>query len=89
MTQGHILLYALLAVVAGIALIRVFRHPGLIFWKLAKSAAIGCLFVFAVNWVGQYFHYHLPFNAFTALTAGFLGIPGVGMLIALHLWLFQ
>ncbi|QSO47906.1 pro-sigmaK processing inhibitor BofA family protein [Alicyclobacillus mengziensis] len=89
MTQSHLLLYVGLAAIAGVTLVQVFRHPGLVFWKLAKSAAIGCLFVFAVNWIGQYFHYHLPFNAFTALTAGFLGLPGVGMLVALNVWLYH
>lgn len=89
MTQGHMLLYLALAVVAGIALVQIFRHPGLVFWKLAKSAAIGCLFVLGVNFIGHYFQYHLPLNAFTALTAGFLGLPGVGMLVALNLWLYH
>lgn len=89
MTQGHILLYAGAAIVAIIVVAQVLRHPGQVFWKLAKSAALGCLFVLGVNFVGQYFHYHLPFNAITALTAGFLGLPGVGMLIALQLWLFH
>lgn len=89
MTQGHLLLYILIGIVALIVLAQVFRHPGQVFWKLAKTAALGCLFVLAVNWVGGYFHYHLPFNAITALTAGFLGIPGVGMLIGLQLWLYH
>lgn len=69
-------------------LAQLLQHPRQIVWKLSKSAVLGCLFVFAVNWIGQYFHYHLPFNAVTALTAGFLGLPGVAALITLQLWLF-
>ncbi|MCL6594563.1 MAG: pro-sigmaK processing inhibitor BofA family protein, partial [Alicyclobacillus sp.] len=49
---------------------------------------LGCLFIYAVNWVGQQFHFHLPLNPVTALTAGFLGIPGLVALVALHLWLY-
>lgn len=69
-------------------LAQILQHPRQIFLKLVKSAVLGCLFILAVNWVGQYFHYHLPFNAVTALTAGFLGLPGVAALVTLHLWLF-
>ncbi|MCL6454522.1 MAG: pro-sigmaK processing inhibitor BofA family protein [Alicyclobacillus sp.] len=89
MTQTHLLLYGALGIAAILVVAKVLQHPGQVFWKLAKSVALGCLFVLAVNWVGQYFHYHLPFNAFTALTSGFLGLPGVGMLILLQLWLYH
>ncbi|MCF8566273.1 pro-sigmaK processing inhibitor BofA family protein [Alicyclobacillus tolerans] len=70
-------------------LTQVIEHPKKIAWTLVKSAVMGCLFVFAVNWVGQYFHYHMPFNPFTALTAGLLGLPGVAALIATQLLLFH
>jgi inhibitor of the pro-sigma K processing machinery len=45
--------------------------------------------VLAVNWIGGYFHYHLPLNPVTALVAGFLGLPGVAALITMQLWLFS
>ena len=69
-------------------LAQILQHPRQIFFKLFKSAILGCLFVLAVNWIGQYFHYHMPFNPVTALTAGFLGLPGVAALITLQLWIF-
>lgn len=89
MLQGHVLLYAALAIAAVFVIAQVLQHPGQVLWKLLKSVALGCLFILGVNWVGQFLHYHLPFNALTALTAGFLGLPGVGMLIALQLWLYH
>lgn len=65
-----------------------FRRPGQVAWLILRNIALGCLFVFAVNWIGGYAHFHLPFNPITALTAGFLGIPGVAALIAFKLWIF-
>ncbi|MCL6516604.1 pro-sigmaK processing inhibitor BofA family protein [Alicyclobacillus sp.] len=88
MPSPHGLVWIGLALVGVFVVAQVVRYPGQVFWWLVKSAALGCLFVFAVNWVGQYLHYHLPFNPITALTAGFLGIPGLAALILLHLWLY-
>lgn len=82
------LLWAAVAVAALFAITQIVQYPGRIAWRLVKSAVLGLVFVLAVNWVGAYFHYHLALNAMTALTAGFLGIPGVAALIALHLWVF-
>lgn len=65
-----------------------FRSPTQLMWRAVKGIALGCLFVFAVNWVGGYFNFHLPFNPATALTAGFLGLPGVIALVTLKLWMF-
>ena len=80
--------WVVIAAAALFATTQIVQYPGRIAWRLAKSAVLGLVFVLAVNWVGQYFHYHLPLNAMTALTAGFLGIPGVAALVAMHLWVF-
>lgn len=82
------LLWAAVAAAALFAITQIVQYPGRIAWRLVKSAVLGLVFVLAVNWVGQYFHYHLPLNAMTTLAAGFLGIPGVAALVALHLWVF-
>lgn len=77
------------AIIVGALLIgQFFRRPGRATWLILRNVALGCLFVFAVNWVGAYLHFHLPFNPITAITAGLLGIPGVAALIALKLWVF-
>ncbi|RIV24366.1 pro-sigmaK processing inhibitor BofA [Alicyclobacillaceae bacterium I2511] len=81
-----------LAVWTGVALVGMFvlsqvaRYPTQVLWRFAKTVALGCLFLLAINWVGGYFNYHLPLNPYTALVAGFLGLPGVGALVTLHLW---
>jgi inhibitor of the pro-sigma K processing machinery len=88
MSHSQLILWIGAALVALALVAQVVKYPRQVFWKVLKSAAFGCLFIFAVDWVGQYFHYHLPFNPLTALTAGFLGIPGVVALVTLQLWLY-
>lgn len=77
-----------LGLVAIFVLVQIFQHPKQVFWLIVRTAVMGCLFILAVDWVGQYFHYHLPFNPLTAAAAGLLGVPGVAALIALQLWLY-
>jgi len=87
--HGHWWIWAGAAMVLLYVIAQVVKYPKQILWKLGKSAVIGCLFVIAVNWVGSYFHYHMPLNAVTTLVSGFLGLPGVAALVALQLWVFQ
>ncbi|GMA50570.1 sigmaK-factor processing regulatory BofA [Alicyclobacillus contaminans] len=87
MSEQHLLIGIGLFLIGVYAVAQVVRYPRQMAWKLVKSAVLGCLFVLAVNWIGGYFHFHLPFNPVTALTAGFLGIPGVAALIVMKLWL--
>lgn len=76
------------AVVAAFLIGQFFRKPGRVTWVLLRNSALGCVFIFVVNWIGTYVHFHLPFNPLTALTAGFLGLPGVAALVAIKLWIF-
>ncbi|MCL6549228.1 MAG: pro-sigmaK processing inhibitor BofA family protein [Alicyclobacillus sp.] len=85
--QAWLWVIALLLVLAVAS--QVLRHPGQIFWKLVKSAGMGCLMVLAVNWIGGYVHYHLPLNPLTVSAAGLLGIPGVAAMVAVHAWMFS
>ncbi|MET3683787.1 inhibitor of the pro-sigma K processing machinery [Alkalibacillus flavidus] len=45
---------------------------------------IGALFIFIANVFGSMFGLHIPINLFTSVVAGFLGIMGVGSLVAIH-----
>ncbi|WNF37103.1 pro-sigmaK processing inhibitor BofA family protein [Bacillaceae bacterium IKA-2] len=44
---------------------------------------IGALFLFFLNAFGSAFDYHIPINFVTTTVSGFLGIPGVLLLIAI------
>lgn len=49
--------------------------------KLIYNGIIGGILLFAVNTVGKLVGFSIVINPITALVAGFLGIPGVIMLI--------
>lgn len=47
---------------------------------------IGALFLFFLNAFGSFFDYHIPINLATASVSGFLGIPGLLVLIAVDIF---
>ncbi|WP_407272228.1 pro-sigmaK processing inhibitor BofA family protein [Radiobacillus sp. PE A8.2] len=49
---------------------------------------IGVLFLFFFNVFGASLGLHLPINIFTAVITGFLGIPGLASLAAMHIFIF-
>jgi inhibitor of the pro-sigma K processing machinery len=77
-----------LAGLVGAAAVSVFlKAPGAMLWRFVRGVVLGCFLVLAVNWVGGWFHYHIPLNPVTALVAGFLGVPGVAAMAVIQLWL--
>lgn len=63
---------------------RVLVLPVRIVLRLVYNALVGALLLAFVNFVGYIIGIYLPVNPVTALVAGFLGIPGVVLLIALQ-----
>ncbi|NPV54213.1 MAG: pro-sigmaK processing inhibitor BofA [Firmicutes bacterium] len=55
--------------------------------KLIYNGIIGGILLWIINIVGRHFNIMIPVNPVTALVAGFLGIPGVVLLIALRYFL--
>ncbi|QHE50604.1 pro-sigmaK processing inhibitor BofA family protein [Pontibacillus sp. HMF3514] len=52
----------------------------------AVKVVIGVLFIFFFNVFGASMGLHIPINVFTALISGFLGLPGLASLVAIHLF---
>ena len=75
----------LLAYVFGIILIylvgRMFLMPIKLIFRLVYNALIGGAMLWLLNFVGTYIGFNIPINPITALVAGFLGLPGVILLI--------
>lgn len=71
---GLILLY----IIGSILLI-----PLKVIVKLVYNGVIGGILLWLLNLVGQYFGLHIAINPITALVAGFLGIPGIVVLVIL------
>ncbi|MFZ5351186.1 MAG: pro-sigmaK processing inhibitor BofA family protein [Bacillota bacterium] len=55
--------------------------------KLIINGIIGAAALFAINFVGAYFNFSIGINPITALIAGFLGIPGILLLLFIKLFL--
>lgn len=72
---GVILLYLLA---------KVFFVPLKITAKLVFNGVIGGIVLWLINFVGSFFSFAVPINPITALVAGFLGIPGVILIIVLN-----
>ncbi|CAG9615032.1 hypothetical protein BACCIP111899_04268 [Bacillus rhizoplanae] len=78
---GGILTLIFLLLIVG-APMKSFRFIG----RPLVKIVIGALLLFAVNVVGARFNFHLPINVGTTFISGFLGLPGVGALIVIKLY---
>lgn len=54
------------------------------FGQVAVKLMVGALFLFFLNAFGTLFDYYIPINFITAAISGFLGIPGLLLLIAVE-----
>jgi inhibitor of the pro-sigma K processing machinery len=65
-------------------LLKVMVLPIRWFWKLFVNSACGFLCLWLLNSVSGYTGLLFPINAVTAAVAGFLGLPGIGLLAILQ-----
>ena len=75
-----LLIPALLAVL----LIRMLLLPMKLIFKLAVHSGCGCACLWLLNTVSGFTGIMLPVNAVTVLIAGFLGLPGIGLIALLE-----
>ncbi|MGM8215736.1 pro-sigmaK processing inhibitor BofA family protein [Bacillaceae bacterium W0354] len=76
-----------LAFIAVVVLLLFFGPPMQILRWTSKGViklVVGALFIFFANVFGSMFGLHIPINLITSAIAGFLGIFGLGSLIAIH-----
>ncbi|MDO4481568.1 MAG: pro-sigmaK processing inhibitor BofA family protein [Bacillota bacterium] len=52
--------------------------------KLAVNSMLGGCALVVINFLGNFLGFHLPLNFFSAIIAGFLGVPGVALLFLLE-----
>ena len=78
-------LNVIFAYLFGIVLIlfigKIFLMPLKLVFKLIYNGIIGGIMLYIINLIGSHFGFALALNPITALVAGFLGIPGVVLLI--------
>jgi inhibitor of the pro-sigma K processing machinery len=80
-------LWAILAYAFGLLMLyaigRMLLGPIRLVLKLVYNAVVGGLVLVLLNFIGSYVGLHIALNPINALIVGFLGIPGVLLLIAL------
>ena len=68
-------------------LLRLMVLPIRWFWKLSINSACGFLCLWLLNSVATFTGLYFPVNAVTVVIAGFLGLPGIGVLALVQLFL--
>lgn len=81
-TLSGILLIAAL-VVGAILILKILTKPIRWIFKLLLNAAFGFVLLFLVNFFGDPAGIYIGVNFVNALVAGFLGVPGVILLVLL------
>lgn len=66
---------------------RMLTMPIRLVFKLIYNGIVGGIMLWIVNYIGAYFSFNIGINPITALIAGFLGIPGVVLLILFKLFI--
>lgn len=77
------LIYGLAGILVLFLLIKLLKWP----MKIILNGIIGVVILYIVNLIGTRFNFSLAINPITALITGFLGIPGVIVLIIIRLFL--
>ena len=81
----------ILAYAFGIILIyligRVFLMPIKLVLRLIYNGLIGGVMLWVLNFIGAYFGFSIAINPITALVAGFLGMPGIIILVLFKLFI--
>lgn len=81
----NVIMAALFLLVILYLVAQVFMKPIKLLWKLLFNSAVGLILLLVVNYIAGYFSFSLPINIITVLIAGFLGLPGIILLICFQL----
>lgn len=68
-------------------LLRLMAMPIRLGWKLLLNSCCGFLCLWLLGSISGFTGIRFPINAVTVLIAGFLGLPGIGLLAAVQLFL--
>ena len=74
----------LIPAVLAVILVRVMLMPLRLIFKLLLHSGCGFVCLWLLNTVSGFTGVYLPVNAITVLIAGFLGIPGIGLIALLE-----
>ena len=60
---------------------KIIKKPIRLIFKLLLNTLLGFVVLFVFNLIGMVFDFSIPINLISALTVGFLGLPGLIILI--------
>ncbi len=69
-----------------LGLVRLMAAPIRLAWKLLVNGLAGLMCLWLVNLVSSVTGLMIPINPVTAVTAGFLGLPGILLLAIIQIW---
>jgi inhibitor of the pro-sigma K processing machinery len=78
----NVAIAAIVVVVILYFVLKMFLKPIQLLWKLALNSVVGLVLLMIFNYLASYFAFFIPINIITILIAGFLGVPGVLLLVA-------
>ncbi|MBC7075177.1 MAG: pro-sigmaK processing inhibitor BofA family protein [Syntrophomonadaceae bacterium] len=81
----NLIIAALFLLIILYIIAQLFMKPVKLLWKVLLNSGIGLILLIIVNYFAAAFHFNLPINIITVLTAGFLGVPGIILLICFQL----
>lgn len=73
----------LIPAILAVLLIRALLLPMKLTFKLGLHSACGLICLWLLNTISVFTGIYFPINAVTILTAGFLGLPGIGIMAVL------
>ncbi|WP_296866191.1 pro-sigmaK processing inhibitor BofA family protein [Thermosyntropha sp.] len=87
METVNIIMAALFLLVILYIIAQVIIKPFKLLWKLIINSILGLFLLLVTNYIGAFFSFKIAINVLTVLIAGFLGIPGVLLLICFQILL--
>lgn len=85
--MGYDVFFALLFTLFLIYIIaRIMLKPIKLVLKILLNSFVGLIYLWVINLIGGFLSFHIGINLVTILIAGFLGLPGVLLLIAVQLF---
>ena len=79
----------ILTYISGLAIIfvlcRIFIVPLKVMLKLFLNSLIGAIIILIINFVGNFFSFHIGLNFFTIIFVSLLGVPGAVLLTVVKL----
>lgn len=73
----------LIPALVALVLVRLLLMPMKLIFKIGIHSGCGFLCLWLLNSVAPFTGVYFPINAVTVLTAGFLGLPGIGVMALL------